>query len=97
MKKMAKFLFLLLFGLGAIVLHVNTIRIGAVPEILHANYEHNHGVRRPQIISREREIYDEPQVTSNLHRRHRRDTVPIQKSDENTPPAPDIKPKVSSF
>lgn len=88
---MAKFLFLLVFGLGALVLHVNTLRYGAMPEFLHSSYEHNHGVRRPQIITRERENYDdEPKVTSPLHR-HRRDTV-TGKEDSG----PDIKPRVSS-
>lgn len=88
---MAKSLFLLVFGLG--VLHVNTLQFGAIPEFLHSNYEHNHGVRRPQIITRQREIYDEPKITSHIHR-HRRDTVPIGKINEDF--RPDIKPKVSS-
>lgn len=91
---MAKFLFLLVFGLGAFVLHVNTLQHGAIPEFLHSNYEHNRGVRRPQIITRERELdySDEPKVSSHLHR-HRRDTVPIGKINED--PGPDIKPRVS--
>lgn len=90
---MAKLLFLLVFG--ALVLHVNSLQFGAMPEFLHSNYEHNHNVRRPQIISREREVYDErePRVTSHLHR-NRRDTVPIGQIDEDSS-RPDIKPKVS--
>lgn len=90
---MAKILFLLVFGLGALVLHVNTLRVGALPEILHANYEH-HGIRRPQIISRERDEnnFDEPKVASSHLHRLRRDTTTTTNVDPNKP---DIKPKVS--